>query len=40
MNKTPRRMLRVMDTALKWWRLPAIGRDKGRLIRRLIERHR
>jgi predicted O-methyltransferase YrrM len=40
MNKTPRRMLRVMDTALKWWRLPAIGRAKGRVIRRLIERHR
>ncbi len=40
MNKTPKRMLQVMDNALKWWRLPAIGRDKGRVIRRLIERHR
>lgn len=40
MNKTPRRMLQVMDNALKWWRLPAIGREKGRLVRRLIERHR
>jgi predicted O-methyltransferase YrrM len=40
MNKTPRRMLQAMDHALKWWRLPAVGRDKGRVIRRLIERHR
>ena len=40
MNKTPKRMLQVMDRALKWWRLPAIGPDKGRLIRRLMDRHR
>ena len=40
MNKTQRRMLQTMDNALKWWRLPAIGREKGRLMRRLIERHR
>ncbi len=33
-------MLQVMDNSLKWWRLPAIGREKGRLVRRLIERHR
>src|SRR5256886_9305329 len=33
-------MLGAMDPALKWWRLPAVGRDKGRLIRRLIERYR
>jgi predicted O-methyltransferase YrrM len=40
MNKTPTRMLRAMDRALVWWRLPAIGREKGRVVRRLIERHR
>ncbi len=40
MTKTQKRMLQVMDNALRWWRLPAIGREKGRVIRRLIERHR
>lgn len=40
MNKTQKRMLQTMDNALKWWRLPAIGREKGRVIRRLIERQR
>jgi predicted O-methyltransferase YrrM len=40
MNKRPKRMLQVMDRALKWWPLPAIGPAKGRLVRRLIDRHR
>ena len=40
MNETPRKMLQVMDRALEWWRLPAVGREKGRVIRRLIARHR
>lgn len=40
MNKTATRMLRVMDNALKWWPLPAVGPEKGRLLRRLIDRHR
>ncbi len=33
-------MLRLMDRATVRWRFPVIGRDKGRLIRRLIARHR
>jgi predicted O-methyltransferase YrrM len=33
-------MLQTMDRALALWHLPAIGRAKGRVIRRLIERHR
>jgi predicted O-methyltransferase YrrM len=40
MTKIQRRMLQTMDNALRWWPLPAIGREKGRLVRRLIERHR
>ncbi len=40
MNKTATRMLRAMDNALKWWPLPAVGPEKGRLLRRLIDRHR
>lgn len=40
MTRTQRRMLQTMDRALQWWRLPAIGREKGRLVRRLIDRHR
>jgi predicted O-methyltransferase YrrM len=40
MNRTPRRMLQAMDRALALWHLPAIGRAKGGVIRRLIDRHR
>jgi predicted O-methyltransferase YrrM len=32
-------MLAVMDRATALWRIPNIGRAKGRLIRRLIDRH-
>lgn len=34
------RMLRLMDRAVTRWHLPIIGAAKGRIIRRLIERHR
>ena len=32
-------MLAVMDRATAFWRIPNVGRPKGRLIRRLIEKH-
>ena len=35
-----RRMLRLLDRATSAWHIPVIGRAKGRVIRRLIERHR
>lgn len=34
------RMLRLMDRATALWEFPVIGRDKGRLITRLIVRQR
>ena len=33
-------MLRLMDRATTLWHIPVVGRAKGRVIRRLIERHR
>ncbi len=33
-------MLALMDRATRLWRIPVIGRPKGRVIRRLIDRHR
>ena len=33
-------MLALMDRATALWHVPVIGRDKGRVIRRLIDRHR
>jgi caffeoyl-CoA O-methyltransferase len=33
-------MLGLMDRATGLWHIPVIGRAKGRIIRRLIERHR
>ncbi len=33
-------MLAAMDRATSLWTIPNVGRAKGRLIRRLIERHR
>jgi len=32
-------MLGLMDRATALWHIPVVGRPKGRLIRRLIERH-
>jgi predicted O-methyltransferase YrrM len=39
-TKTAQRMLGMMDRATALWQVPVIGRDKGRVIRKLIERHR
>ena len=39
MTKTGERMLRLMDRATTLWHFPVIGREKGRLIRRLLARH-
>jgi predicted O-methyltransferase YrrM len=33
-------MLGLMDRATALWHIPVVGRAKGRLIRRLIDRHR
>ncbi len=40
MTKRARAMLRQMDRATESWFLPVIGRDKGRFIARLIDKHR
>jgi predicted O-methyltransferase YrrM len=40
MTKRAQRMLAVMDRATSLWTIPNVGRAKGRLIRRLIDRHR
>ncbi len=40
MTATAERMLRLMDQATALWRFPVIGRAKGRLIVRLLARHR
>ena len=39
MTKTATRMLRLMDRAVTLWRIPVIGKEKGRVLRRLIARH-
>jgi predicted O-methyltransferase YrrM len=40
MTKKARRMLSAMDRTTSVWHIPNVGRAKGRLIRRLIDRHR
>jgi predicted O-methyltransferase YrrM len=40
LSKKGQRMLALMDRATTLWTIPVVGRAKGRLIRRLIERHR
>jgi predicted O-methyltransferase YrrM len=40
MTKKAQRMLSAMDRATRLWHIPNVGRAKGRVIRRLIERHR
>jgi predicted O-methyltransferase YrrM len=40
MTKKAQRMLATMDRATALWHIPNVGRVKGRLIRRLVERHR
>ena len=39
MTKKQTRMLALMDRATSLWHIPVVGRAKGRLLRRLIERH-
>ena len=39
LTKKGKRMLALMDRATTLWHIPVIGRAKGRLVRRLIERH-
>jgi hypothetical protein len=39
-TKKAQRMLAVMDRATALWTIPNVGRAKGRVIRRLIDRHR
>ena len=39
MNPTAERMLRLMDRAVGDWRLPVIGREKGRVLRKLLAKH-
>ena len=40
MTKKAQRMLRLMDRAVTEWQLPIVGLEKGRLLRRLLERYR
>lgn len=40
MTKRARAMLRQMDRTVQAWFLPVIGRDKGRFVARLIDKHR
>ncbi len=40
MTKKQRRMLALMDRATALWHVPIVGRRKGGLLVRLIERHR
>jgi len=38
-TRKAQRMLALMDRATSVWHIPIVGRAKGRIIRRLIERH-
>jgi predicted O-methyltransferase YrrM len=40
MTRKAQRMLATMDRATGLWHIPNVGRAKGRVIRRLIDRHR
>jgi predicted O-methyltransferase YrrM len=40
MTKRARRMLALMDRATALWHIPNVGRAKGRVIRRLLDKHR
>ena len=39
MTKHAERMLRLMDRAVTEWHIPVIGREKGRVIKRLLAKH-
>jgi predicted O-methyltransferase YrrM len=38
-SKKAKKMLALIDRATSVWHIPVVGRAKGRVIRRLIERH-
>lgn len=40
MTKKATRMLALLDRAITLWHIPVLGRAKGRVIRRLVDRHR
>jgi caffeoyl-CoA O-methyltransferase len=40
MTTAAERMLRAMDRTVSHWHFPIIGRDKGRLLKRLLARHK
>ncbi len=40
MNKRAQTMLRLMDRAVTEWHIPVIGKEKGRVIKRLLARHK
>ena len=40
MTKRAQKMLRLMDRAVTEWHIPVIGKEKGRVIRRLLARHK
>src|SRR5574342_345751 len=39
MNKRAEKMLRMMDRAVTEWHIPVIGRETGRVIKRLLAKH-
>ena len=39
MNKRAQTMLRLMDRAVTEWHIPVVGREKGRVIKRLLAKH-
>ena len=39
MTAAAARMLRAMDRAVALWSIPVIGKEKGRILRRLIDKH-
>lgn len=39
MTKTAARMLRLMDRAVTLWHIPVIGKEKARVLRRLLAKH-
>ena len=40
MTKNGQKMLRLMDRAVTLWHIPVIGKEKGRVLRRLLATHR
>ena len=39
MTKRAQQMLRLMDRAVSEWHIPVIGKEKGRVIKRLLAKH-